>query len=194
MQNIELRTRAELLYTAVEDIQQTVRAFDIKAEALILGLALPFANVKDIMGSFRTVLEGTAGLERAFVLLLVTVVAVAGGGSLLYSVRVLTGVSDPADRVRAAAPPKGAFFTGRYFRLGLIETLIGGKARSTVSLEDHLAGLPMTPAEIETQLGYEHMKLGYIVARKMALFNLGLRLFVVSGLGAAALCLLYALR
>jgi hypothetical protein len=178
------------LYAAIDDLQGTVRAIDIKAEVLLLGMTVPLS---DLSGGSVAVWEMiTKGhlIIRVLSLIASVGLVVSWITAFIATCRVLVGSHNPADAIPDHAPAKGAFFAGSLFKFKVMDLLRDRLVPGTRTLQQHIDSLPNDPESVVAELAFEQLKLAFICARKIAMFNFAVRLTVFGVYAGVALLLL----
>lgn len=180
--------RSDFLKAALEDIQETVRAFDWKAEVLLIGMSVPLLNVTGIISTLQQLLAKTSGLSYLTILTLSVICAVTWTSAFLLSLTVLLATKNPAKiLLEEDRPKRWGFFTPALFKPSLCATILGRTAKSERSLSSHIDQLPRDEEDLVAQLAFEQMKVGFICARKMCLFNAAVRATIVGVVGGSVL-------
>lgn len=159
--------RVEFLYASIEDTQATIRAMDIKAQVLLALLALPLTQMGGIAMTYK-MLHAKAPEWAFWVTMGVSLVMLAAWlWSAVALIRALFAIDNPKELVPVGLRGTGTFYPGACYsfsRLGALQQPSAGTGPDA-----HAASLPATPDEVEKELTFEQLKVGYIAARKIAL-------------------------
>src|ERR1700733_11973990 len=109
---METSPDASFLYAAIEDLQGTVRALDIKAEVLLVAMTVPLYDASGIAATLSKLLrEGLVGF-RILTAIIVLWIAIAWIAAFIATFRVLVASHNPSDAIPDHSPAKGSFFAG----------------------------------------------------------------------------------
>jgi hypothetical protein len=174
--------RLQFLYAAIEDKQETIRAVDFKAEILLIAMTVPLMNTSGI--SSTIIALSNRGSPIAAIAHILTLALVVGWFfAFVFILATIFAVNNPAAAISDSSGARGTFFSGWLFPLRWHHLLPRCSFVTDKSVDSHLAGIPVSEEEIARELAFEHMKLAYICARKVAYFNNSI---LATGIGLVA--------
>jgi len=186
---METSPDASFLYAAIEDLQGTVRALDIKAEVLLVAMTVPLYDASGIAATLSKLLrEGLVGF-RILTAIIVLWIALAWIAAFIATFRVLVASHNPSDAIPDHAPAKGSFFAGHLFKFTRKDLIRDRLVTCSHTLRQHLDELPTGDEQVKAELAFEHLKLAFICSRKIAMFNFAVRL-MTAGVYASVLLLI----
>ena len=171
--NDQIRT-AEFLTTSVLDMQATIRAIDFKGYVILLLLSLPFSKIEVIQGGVAAMCNAHSSIVSMLAYILAVIALLAWIAAFAFALRCLIVVVDPSKRVAKDEAtednPKtaqGLFFAARRFKYSWRNALYDANVRTDASPRSVLKEFADS-APLEQELAFEQLKLGFILARKIA--------------------------
>jgi len=146
--------QADFLSKAIEDIQGTIRALDVKASALLVVLAVPLAAAENLGEGVKALRASSSWLLWALV--------VAWAISLAFALLTLGAIANPAGCVPEEDRPLGTFYGATLFDVRLSDLTPWTKTKSRHSVSTWLTRCPGSPEAAAMELAFEQMKLAYI--------------------------------
>ena len=160
------RMKTEFLYTAVADVQGTIRATDSKIAVLLVILAIPLTKLGSIYGRCSELLTNENKCLSEFAALLVFIFACLWLLSFLAAIRAIIGIDDPSRHIDGVKP-SGMFYSGSLFSPTFFDVYLNRPILAKKQLQQQLDELPATAEALEKELIFEHAKLVYIRSMKM---------------------------
>jgi hypothetical protein len=170
---------AAFLYAAVEDLQGTVRAIDIKAEVLLIAMTVPLSDASGFAGMVWNLVTGGHLIVRGLAAVAALGLILTWIAAFISTFRVLIGHHNPSDAILDHSPAKGAFFAGHLFKFTRSDLICDRLVKSSKTLKEHIESLPATEEAVIAELAYEQLKLAFICSRKIAMFNFAVRLTIM---------------
>jgi hypothetical protein len=187
--------KVELLYNAIHDSQQTIRAIDIKLQIILAILVLPLQALKDFSEfiiSFKEVSCGTA--YQSIFYFFLALFGVSYILSMISCLRGIAGLSSPVGHILIGDyKPKGIFYLVSGMKLGFWDSIFNLKSQTVKpSLEDvlHISNQLNNEETISRELVFENLKLTYIRDIKLFRINFAIKLMVVSILSLAIILMM----
>lgn len=168
---MNLSSHNEFLYASIEDTQQTIRAIDIKAEVLLLGMAIPLADAQGLVAGTSGLLAQTSGYIHMLVLMLAAIIVPLWVASFFFTLRVLQAVKLPHDLFPHTGGATGTFFAAGLYRLKALDVLLDRRVKPCKRLRIEKLDSPVDEQRVRAELTCQQLKVGYICARKIAMFN-----------------------
>jgi hypothetical protein len=188
MEPTELEARNAFLIAAIEDLRDSIRAMDFKAEVLLIAMSAP---LMDASGTAAAIV-GLVHLGNPVIAALSTgAAAVLVGGwfvAFCLILRLLLAGLNPAAAVPDHSQAKDVFFPAALFRVRKRDLLRPHRVVTSKSVQDHLDDMPASLEEIAIELTFEQMKLAFLFAIKRRIFNCSV---VCVAAGVAAGCILF---
>ncbi|GKW23667.1 hypothetical protein PEC311524_12610 [Pectobacterium carotovorum subsp. carotovorum] len=164
--------KIEFLYQSIGDIQNTIRAIDVKIGFLFVIAFMPITLIKDIS-------ESTLLLWKQYDIckLLISTVFISWIFSILYLFLTLTSISNPTSGIHGSKP-QGLFYGDGVFKIeySFIGSIV--KAKSNYTVKEIYDMLP-DDSQITNELIYEKMKLTYIREMKFCRYSICTRFIYI---------------
>ncbi len=183
--------RATFMYAAITDVQLTIRSVDTKVAFLLAGMAIPFAGICGISAAIQQLVLKTSGVWHVTMITLSLLLAATWATAFFFALRVLRAVHDPSEAIVGESNPNGCFYSPSLFKFTLSDIIWDRIVTTRRTLPEYLAALPREMNDIEKHLGLEHMKLGFICSRKIAMFNISLWILLVGVVSGSILWLFH---
>jgi hypothetical protein len=183
---------AQFLYAAIGDLQGTVRAVDFKAEVMLFAVTVPLSILPTVSIPLWNMVTAGSLIVRIFTACGTLGMVVFWPAAFIATFRVLVGSHNPGDSIADHSPANGAFYSGGLFKFKMTDLMLDRLVTAPVSLKQHIASLPTDVDGVIAELAFEQLKLAYMCSRKIAMFNLAVRL-TVFGVCAGILLLLLRL-
>ena len=155
--------KIEFLYKALDDIQGTIRAIDVKISFILAIVLAPLAVSPTIIDSI-IILKGDCWFVVPLILSLIL-----WGTALYLCLKALSSVGNPADKVFFGNlhKPSGLFFSGYLFAgtFNWKSLILNSSGLSKETFEKQLGHY--SSIDVEKELVFEQMKLCYIREIKM---------------------------
>jgi hypothetical protein len=169
--------KISFMQSAVNDVQATIRAIDVKIGALLVLVLSPFANISKVFSHVdKLCCRPPKWLFIAIGIAFFTSWILA----LASLVRALGATNNPAAHIPGATNVKGAYFGGGLFSFGIIDTFFNRKnITAKKDLTAFVATLPANDDDVLRELAFEQMKVAYIRDLKANRLKWGFRFSVV---------------
>lgn len=169
--------KINFMQSAVNDVQATIRAIDVKIGALLVLVLAPFSNISRVFGHVDKLCCRTP--KWAFIAL-----GIAFFTSWLLAlaslVRALGATDNPAKHIPGAANMSGTYYGGGLYSFGILDSLFNRKKiKAKKDLITFFNDLPLQEDDILKDLAFEQMKVVYIRDIKANRLKWGLRFAVV---------------
>jgi hypothetical protein len=165
----------QFLIASVNDIQATIRAIDLKANALMLTLAVLIGNFDKIGGVISALLGRPHDAIFYVSVSIVVLLAAAVALSVWLSLWALSANYDPTSHVEPEpAHTRDAFFIAQRYRFSWTSVIFHGKPHRVAEKPAVSAQRRHVPSSLEDathQLVTEQLKLAYIRDLKMRRIN-----------------------
>jgi hypothetical protein len=164
----------QFLLASVNDIQATIRAIDLKANALMLTLAVLIGNFDKIGGVISALLARPHDSVFYMSVCIVVLLALAVAFSVWLALWALSANYDPTAHVDAPADMRDAFFVAQRYRFSWWSIVFHGKPHASElkpAVVEQQGHVPATPEDATHQLVAEQLKLAYIRDLKMRRIN-----------------------
>lgn len=182
-----VKETGEFAFEALRDSRDTIRALDFKANALLVVLAIVGTSFDKIATAESYMASHTSGLATTAFWLAGALGAASWTISLAAACLVLAGKYNPANHIRDANSATGAFYLPAAFPMSAWVFPLWPQVQAT-SLEQHIAALPSTEAEIRREACFEHLKLAYIRETKSVRIRVA---FLFGFVGLVLLCAIW---
>jgi hypothetical protein len=176
----EKAAKAMFLTNSVIDAQATIRALDFKGYVLLLLLTLPFTKMELMAPAIASLWSTARPLLRCSSVILTLIGTVGWIFALVFALMALGAVRDPTahvaldDKKDGSYRASGIFFAAKEFSFSFWTALFGDSSvRSATSPGAFAAKLPNAD-QLQQEMAYEHLKLGFILARKLACTRYGM--------------------
>lgn len=168
-----MREPIEFVASAIEDIQLTIRAIDIKIGTMLVLLLAPFSLVGRIFAHVEKLCAANpkflfVALTLGFFLLWFL--------AILALVRAIAPLDNPSNHIVNSDQYKGAYYRGGMFQFTLLDAFVNTtvtKASKDVSVA--LQDIPITVNGMLAELTFEQMKLCFIRDIKICRFGWGVK-------------------
>lgn len=161
------------LYSAITDVQGTIRALDVKVGIVLVLLVVPLSKLGEMKTSIYQIWSGNSYLGAKIGPILVIIFLLGWLLGLLFSLRSVVAIDDPSKHI-SGLKPSGIYYSGDLFNLSLIDVFINRRSFSSKGIKEFLNDLPKDTTRIIEELSYEHIKLTYIRTVKLIRTNCAL--------------------
>lgn len=179
------------LRAAIEDLQGTIRAIDMKAEVLLIAMTVPLMDATGISNTVAALVQSRHLFVQATAALSAIGAIVSLFAASLFTLRVLRGAHNPASALPERSGARGSFYAGHIYKFTRADVLRDRLVHSSKSVAEYLSELPTSEEDVQLELAFEQMKLAYICGRKIAMFNAAVRCIAVSVYCGLAMLLLH---
>lgn len=169
--------RIAFIQSAINDIQATIRAIDVKVGALFILVIAPFSSLARVFAH----VDNLCGRSPKCLFVIISLVFFSSWFLALASlVRAIGALDNPAIHIISSVNQKGAYYGGGLYRLGVIDVLINQKEiKSEKDLVNFVNDIPFLHEDIIKELAFEQMKVIYIRDIKANRLKWGVRFSVV---------------
>jgi len=143
------------LYQSVTDIQNTIRAFDVKLGFLFMVIFLPLAGLKDLVPQLQVLIDKNlykALLSASFISWLF---------ALYFLFLGVRPINNSKESIEGDAP-KGTFYAGGLYTFQGIDYFWNFPIKTNNDMKDFISSLPKNDDDIHKELVFEIHKLAYI--------------------------------
>lgn len=148
--------KTEFLYNVIGDIQQTIKALDVKLGFLFVVYFIP------VIG-YESAFDVAAWLKNSCGCFFALSVATAGVWlfGFINLILAVSPISCPVNEPLTHSIT-GRFYNGDLFTFGIFGSLFNSKAQSIVGYKQFVRDIPSTDKSVEQELEFEVFKLVYI--------------------------------
>jgi hypothetical protein len=169
---VAMDSQSEFLREALSDSQSTIRAIDAKLAAFLTALILPFSLLGRAWAHIKATYLidphiGTSLFVLFFLLWFLSITCIVTG---------LAAIGNPAEHIKGGEFRKTCFYAGGLFKFRVTDAFFNKRTiKSNISLEQYIALLPSSEADIKKELAFENLKLSYIRDIKLHRLKVGFR-------------------
>lgn len=174
------------LLGAISDMQGTIRAIDIKANALLVTMALLIVNVGKLGAATRCLLNTSPHDLTCLIAIVGIIGSTAWVACVWLCLLTLAGKYNPSDFV-SDSDGLGSFYAPGRFRFHFWGTLFTSHPYREYNLDKHLQSLPKNTADEYRELSFEQLKLALIRDLKASRTHTAFRLGTVALITASIL-------
>jgi hypothetical protein len=188
METTVLEARNDFLIAAIEDLRDSIRAMDFKAEVLLIAMSAPLMDASGTASAIVGLVHSANPVIAALSTGSAAVLVVGWFGAFCLILRLLLAGLNPAAAVPDHSDAKDVFFPAALFRVRKRDLWRPHRVVTSKSVQDHLDEMPVTLEEIAVELAFEQMKLAFLFSIKRKVFNCSVA-FVAAGVVAG--CVLF---
>lgn len=178
--------KIDFIKEAILDTQATIRAIDVKVAALLAGLLVPIASIKDLLIFFDGLSPLALSLIFKIFFIFFWVVAI------LAFIRTIGALNNPENHIlktNRSYQSKGTFYGGSLFSLKFYDVFKNRDIKSKKCVNDFILDMPNNK-NMENELAFEQMKLIYIREIKLIRLKYGIH-FLTLWLGTGLISLIW---
>jgi len=170
-------SRINYIQSAVNDVQATIRAIDVKVGALLVLVLAPFSSLSRVFAH----VDNLCCRSPKWVFIAIGVAFFTAWFLALASlVRAIGAMGNPATHISGNSNVKGTYYGGGLYNFGIFDTLINRKKIiAKKDLVTFVNDLPSLEEDIVRELAFEQMKVVYIRDIKANRLKWGVRFCVV---------------
>jgi hypothetical protein len=165
--------RINFIQAAVNDVQATIRALDVKVGALLVLVLAPFPNISKV---FRHI-DKVCHLHHAYLFAVLAVIFFTSWLlALVALVRAIGAIDNPATHIVNSSCYNGAYYGGGLYKFGILDAVISRNSiKANKDVLSFSNNIPITEPDIELELIFEQMKVIYIRDLKATRLKWGVR-------------------
>ncbi|WP_419147313.1 hypothetical protein [Pseudoalteromonas 'SMAR'] len=143
------------LYQSVTDIQNTIRAFDVKLGFLFMVIFLPLVGLKDLVPLLQVL------IDKSLYIVLLSASFVSWLFALYFLFLGVRPINNPKEYIKGDTP-KGTFYAGGLYTFKKIDYFLNFPIKTNNDMENFIKLLPQSDDDIHKELVFEIHKLAYI--------------------------------
>lgn len=154
---MDFSQKRDFLYQSISDIQQTIRAIDVKIGFMFVVLLLPLPVLEDI---YKCISHYKQSSPTFFIFTIATIIAWLL--SFFFLMVSVIALSSPSSHVQGAENLKGTFYESNLYNLKSVDAFINFPIKSNLNISEILTNLPTSEETLLRELAFEKAKLAYI--------------------------------